>query len=307
MAKIKGPLHSIRASGRYASNLIFRDTPHGPVATRFHFPGSANDITPSAAQLANRDRYGLLVADWRALTQPQRDVWDADAVPLSVSGWNLFLRAKFSKLIQQVGAVGTTSALWNSGGDLVYTKPAGAGEGHVVIICGNWDVVTAFVLPTGFAHAPGSPQFNADQGTFLAYLVLGPSPPATWVMSGADFDRCGAIVAYSGVDTSAPIEVGAGQTNASSTNVTAPSITTLSTEALLVGVYGVDVLTGGDITFTPPPSMDELADVNPGPGTGAAIELCSELFSVPGATGTRVAVASSPLDNAGILVALKAA
>lgn len=307
MTKIRGPLLSLIASGRFAGNVVFRNTPHGPVATRFHFPGSANTVTPSAAQLANRANYGSLVASWRAFTQPQRDQWNADALPFAISGWNLYLRMNFDKGIEQVGVVGTTSELEGSGPTLTYTRPAGAGDGHLVLIGGNWDEASSFALPSGFAHVPGSPQFNADQGTFLAYLVLGPSPPATWVMSGNDFDRCGAIVAYSGVDTTTPVEAGAGQTNSSSANVTAPTITTLSADALLIGVYGTDAGSPATITFTPPATMDELADINPGANTWAAMMMAKELFPTPGATGTRVAVASSAEDNAGILCALKAA
>lgn len=307
MTKIRGPLLSLIASGRFAGNVVFRNTPHGPVATRFHFPGSANTVTPSAAQLANRANYGSLVASWRALTQPQRDLWNADALPLKISGWNLYLRMNFDKGIEQVGVVGTTSELEGSGTDLTWTRPAGAGDGHLVLMGGNWDEASSFALPAGFAHVPGSPQFNGDQGTFCAYLILGASPPASWTITGNDFDRCGIIVAYSGVDAVTPIEAGDGQTNSSSTNVTAPTITTLSADSLLIGVFGTDSGSPEDITFAPPATMDELADINPGNNTWAAMMMAKEEFPTPGVTGTRVAVASSSEDNAGILFALKPA
>lgn len=93
MTKIRGPLLSTRASGRFAGALSFRDTARGPVATRYHYPGSRNLVTPSQAQLDVRAAYGSLVAQWRALTQPQRDQWDADAPP-GQSGWSYFVQQK---------------------------------------------------------------------------------------------------------------------------------------------------------------------------------------------------------------------
>ena len=91
MAKIRGPLLSTRASGRFGGVLSFRDTARGPVATRYHYPGSRRLVTPSQAQLDVRAAYGSLVAQWRALTQPQRDQWDADA-PKGQSGWSYFVQ-----------------------------------------------------------------------------------------------------------------------------------------------------------------------------------------------------------------------
>ncbi len=96
MAKIRGPLLSTRASGRFGGVLSFRDTARGPVATRYHYPGSRNLVTPSQAQLDHRALYGALVASWRALTQPQRDQYNADSLLLGLSGWALYVQQNIS-------------------------------------------------------------------------------------------------------------------------------------------------------------------------------------------------------------------
>ena len=307
MAKIKGPLHSIRASGRYASNLIFRDTPHGPVATRFHFPGSANDITPSAAQLANRDNYGALVAAWRALTQPDRDQWDVDALPFGFSGWNLYLRSNFVRGIERVGNVVTAFGPWNSGTTLTLDKPVGASVGHHATIIGMWDESASLVPPAGFAHVPGSPRDLADTSIFCITKILGPSEPASWVVTGENLEKAGAVIVHSGVDQAAPVEDSASQINPASVNVIAPSVTTITPGALLLAVFGSNFSTSGSHAYTPPPEMTEEADVFAGPNSYTAVELCSELFSSPGATGTRTAVSPVVDPNAGIMLALKPA
>lgn len=92
MARVLGPFHSLSASGSIARLLTARATARGSVVLRYSRPGSVDPSVPSAAQLAQRAAYGAAVAAWRALTQGERDQYDADAVLLRMSGWNLFLR-----------------------------------------------------------------------------------------------------------------------------------------------------------------------------------------------------------------------
>lgn len=114
MTKIKGPLLSLMASGRYASSIIFRDTRHGAVATRFHYPGSRNIFASSAAQLENQAIYGALVAAWRALSPSERYQWNVDAMLFKISGWNLYLRTNFSASVLGTKWDGGAT-VWDSG------------------------------------------------------------------------------------------------------------------------------------------------------------------------------------------------
>ncbi len=114
MAKVKGPFLSQSASGSIAKRLTARTTARGAVVLAYSRPGSRNPAVPSQAQLDHRAIYGALVADWHALTQEQRDQYNADAVPLAISGWNLFMQ-------QNIGApvAGTvwdgSSTTWDGG------------------------------------------------------------------------------------------------------------------------------------------------------------------------------------------------
>lgn len=110
MAKVKGPFLSTSASGSIAGKLTARTTPRGAVVLAYSRPGSRNPAPPSQAQLDHRATYGALVAAWRALSQGERDQYDADAAPLAISGWNLFVRQNISAPV--------TGTIWDSGGTI---------------------------------------------------------------------------------------------------------------------------------------------------------------------------------------------
>lgn len=91
-----------------------------------------------------------------------------------------------------------------------------------------------------------------------------------------------------------------GQSNASSTNAVAPSITTTVANTMLVGSFGCS--TAGVRTFTAPVTMTERFDV-----ANATFTACcgdDESYAAAQATGTRTAVISSASANIGHLCAL---
>ena len=59
----------------------------------------------------------------------------------------------------------------------------------------------------------------------------------------------GSVLAYGGVSPTAPIDASAGQANASSTAVTAPSITTTVADARIVGLFANTTLVYNDYKF----------------------------------------------------------
>jgi RHS repeat-associated protein len=133
--------------------------------------------------------------------------------------------------------------------------------------------------------------------------VAGASEPAnyTWTFAGPVTGTVGAIVAYSGVNTTTPVDVSGGQANASSASVTAPSVTTTVANDMLVGFFG----TANDATFTPPSGMTERSDILAHTASDSSAESADVVKATAGATGTKVATASKSAVNIGQLVALK--
>ncbi len=133
--------------------------------------------------------------------------------------------------------------------------------------------------------------------------VAGASEPANYAwgfVQSAGGGAIGIIQAYSGVDTATPVDVEGGQLNASSTSVTAPSITTTVANTMLVGSFGIRSLS----TFTPPTGMTERVDAAQ---TSAGLEGTDELFAGAGATGTRVATGTVAGANIAHILALRPA
>lgn len=133
--------------------------------------------------------------------------------------------------------------------------------------------------------------------------VAGGSEPAdyTWTLGEAVAGAGAGIVAYSGVDTTTPVDVQGGQTNSSSSSVTAPSVTTTVTNTRVVGFFA----TANDGTFSPPSGTTERTDL-PIDGTIQAMSSIADVAqAASGASGSKVATASVSAVNIGALVALR--
>src|SRR2546422_9108293 len=98
----------------------------------------------------------------------------------------------------------------------------------------------------------------------------------------------GSISAYSGVNTTTPIDVENGQATASSTTHSTPSITTTVANAMVVATFSASFSNGTATNdWTPPAGMTERFDK----GTKPAIELADVVQASPGATGVKTATA----------------
>lgn len=95
MARVKGPLMSMEASGNVAGQLQFRGNRHGTHVYRPTDPRQQNQGQATQKQTAVRARYRQINAAWNAMSAPERDDWNATAEtdPRAVSGWNLYLAA----------------------------------------------------------------------------------------------------------------------------------------------------------------------------------------------------------------------
>ena len=134
--------------------------------------------------------------------------------------------------------------------------------------------------------------------------VAGGGEPSsyTWTLGGKS-GAAGAMLAYSGADTTDPIAAHSGQAaTTKGTTITAPSVTGAPGDRL-VGLFGMH----GQHTIAAPASMTERTDIAQTAGSGQKVtsETADALLSTTGATGARVATADSSGYGVGQLIALR--
>lgn len=88
MAKIKGPLYSVRASGMIGERLTFSHRASGQQA---RFQKKQTDIITVDRQ-AVRDIYTLGVAAWNILSISEKGVYKTDAISMKMTGYNYFMK-----------------------------------------------------------------------------------------------------------------------------------------------------------------------------------------------------------------------
>jgi RHS repeat-associated protein len=135
--------------------------------------------------------------------------------------------------------------------------------------------------------------------TLEVYLkVAGASEPAsyTWILGNNLYGPAAlSIQSFSGVDTANPLDVESGQNTASSLTHATPSITTTTSNAMLVATHSFN----SSATWTPPAGMTEAVDVAAWfvPDGGAvSLEVSYGLQAAAGATGAKTATASNNAD-----------
>jgi hypothetical protein len=141
---------------------------------------------------------------------------------------------------------------------------------------------------------------TSDQAAGLYYRVAGTAEPTsyTWRAS-ASVGFTGIIVAYSGVDTTAPINVSGGQTGTTS-GANAPSVTTTAANDWLVGIWSA---WNNNVSLTTPSGMT-LRQRYSG---GDPLLVSDKSLAAAGATGIQTASSSSsPAFWTGQVVALRA-
>lgn len=167
-------------------------------------------------------------------------------------------------------------------------------------------VVSARGNPTITAPS-GWKQVREDrQGTTLKQIVYvkaaGISEPSsyTWTLSRA-IGAAGAVMAWSGVDTSAPINAHGGLANAKSTTLTAPSISSTVGGTRLVAMFG----TFPHNPIAPPSNMTERGEVASTAGQyDLTLEAADGVATQSGSTGVRKATSKYAQPSIGQLVAL---
>src|SRR5581483_6207458 len=191
---------------------------------------------------------------------------------------------------------------------LVLPVPAGVAAGNVLLAVVDVASSNTVSTPAGWTlvRSDVTTASGGVTGQWAYYHVAGGSEPAsyTWQLGGK-VGAAGAILAYSGADTTNPIDAAAGQAGSTkSTAITAPSVTTTVAGDMLVGLFGIH----GQHTVTPPATMSERTDLAQPSSGGQKVtsETADAVKATAGATGTRVATADSSGYGVGQLVALRA-
>ena len=179
-------------------------------------------------------------------------------------------------------------------------SPAGAQAGDVEVMAIAARGAPRFTPPSGWTLVRQDTNGTTMTQAIFTHVVGAGEPAShTWTLSSSQ-SASGGILAYGGVRTVTPVDVSGGQANASSTSVTAPSITTSSAGEQLVGFFG----TGSATSFTPPAGMVERGDIASTNGYKVTLEGADANLSAAGPTGTAVAKAVNATANVGQLVAL---
>ena len=141
-----------------------------------------------------------------------------------------------------------------------------------------------------------------SQALYVHMVTAPASEPAsyTWTFTSGT-DGAGGMVAYGGVSSAMPVDVAGGQANASSTSITAASVTVPSGNNAdrLVGLFAIP----NSSAVTGPSGMTQRWSLHASSG-GIGVEMSDLALSSSGATGSMSATAGTAGANIGALVAL---
>lgn len=200
----------------------------------------------------------------------------------------------------------------NNGGGastLVLTKPSSpstivAGDVMIAVVTVRGGTDTTITPPSGWALINSNDSTTEiKSSTYYKVATASEGNSYSWDLGATALKASGVISAYSGVDTVNPIMAQGSQINASSTTMTAPSVTTTVDGAMVISAYGSATGT----TFTAGSSMN-LRDQSASTGQGAASRTTSGLQDVvqatAGATGAKTMTSLWVAVNIGHTIAL---
>lgn len=188
-----------------------------------------------------------------------------------------------------VAVVGSVSAYaGTAAGTVTLSAPSGTADGDVLVASITADMNPSMTsVPAGWTPIVNALGINSSSTSgariFAYYHVVGPADPQSygWTLSSAVKWGAG-LTAYRGVDNTTPLDTPvATAVNATyqATSITAPSVTTVSPNAMLIGAVGYDASTPG---ISPPGGWTERWEA-----TGGQIaESADSVQPVAGASGT---------------------
>jgi transcriptional regulator CtsR/regulation of enolase protein 1 (concanavalin A-like superfamily) len=181
---------------------------------------------------------------------------------------------------------------------LTINKPTGTVPGDVMVASISFRPNTATItVPSGWTLIRRIDNANTNPNSLAIYRkAAGSSEPTTYTWSfNTSVGSAGGIQTFTGVDTTTPIDVEAGQNTANDVTIAAPSITTTRANDMIVTSHAFS----SSATFTKPSGMTEAFDVASEAvpsSSGESIEGNYQLQAAIGATGTRTATASGDSD-----------
>ncbi len=107
MARLKGPLFSLDASGSLAKTIVYSQWKGRNYARLHVIPFNPN----APAQVNVRTAMTLLVAQWQAETQPNKDLWDVYGKTLELSGFNGYVSRGMDQYMIQLGSATTPASV----------------------------------------------------------------------------------------------------------------------------------------------------------------------------------------------------
>lgn len=195
-------------------------------------------------------------------------------------------------------AVGTNA----SGTSLWLSRPSYVVNDLFVAVFQTSIEETTITPPTGWTLV-----FRRDSLAGLLavyYRVATASESTSWQWTfNATLKAAGAILSYSGVSTSNPIDVSASQTTSNSTTVTAPSVTTTANGSLVVAAFG----TRRDTTVSTPSGTTSRQQYENNATIGCSFRLVDFEKALAGSTGNKVATLGASNENEGGQIALRSA
>lgn len=190
---------------------------------------------------------------------------------------------------------------------ITVSKPAGVVEGDVMVaIVTHKRNSTSFTAPTGWVRLDKIASSSLSLGVVAFYKAVAASEPASYTFRYRSKSAVGsvAIVAYRGVNPTAPIAASVTQTNSSSsTSIPTGSVSVTTTNSMAVGVY---VLSSGVTSFTSPAGTSERVNVGLAGSSGLRVSTSDVGVVSTGAIGPYTGTASSSAKSLTMLFALKA-
>ncbi|HEX5466005.1 MAG TPA: Ig-like domain-containing protein, partial [Candidatus Limnocylindrales bacterium] len=245
--------------------------------------------TPNAGY-SGTDSFTFTVTDGGSLTSPAATI----SLTVTASGGG-----GGSGTISFVAA---SSAANPTATTLVLPAPEGLAAGDVLLASLSVRGKPSIDAPSGWTLVRlDDATTTMEQGIWVH--VVGATEPTSYTFT---FDKAqaaaGGIVAYRGVDPTAPIDTSAGLVNARGGTVTSPSLTTSASGEQVVAFFGF----AASATFTPSGGLTERWDVASDAGSYKVAQEAADLtVADPGLVGPFTADPSGTAVGIGALVALR--
>lgn len=196
------------------------------------------------------------------------------------------------------GAQSTTATL---------AKPPGTSVNNILVatIAARGNNVTVTPDQAGWTMIRLDTETTHQQAESWWRLTTG-SDPASWTWTlGSNTRHAGVMLAYSGVSTTTPIDVHAGQTtDVASLTIDGPSVTTTFKNDMLLAV-AVSEASGVTITAPTGYTLRGTASAGGSANAGNTISVFDKSFVGPGPTGTWSAPQNTSRDTMAQSIALK--